>query len=72
MTNGVTCPVSLPVPQAAVELGGDAPSCQRPLRSQTHALGGTPGLRQGGDLWPPADPGAPGEDHQTGQAHLPA
>lgn len=60
-----------PVPQAAAELCGDAASGQRPLRPQAAPPGWAAGLRQDGDLQPAAQRGAAGENHQTGQAHLP-
>ncbi len=59
------------VPQADAELGGDASSCQRSVRTQALAAGGTHGLRQSRDHLPAAERGTPGEDHQTGQTHLP-
>lgn len=62
--------LSVPVPQAAAELCGDATPCECPLRPQTHASSRAAGLRQSWNLQPAAEWGAAGEDHQTGQTHL--
>lgn len=63
--------VFLTVPQAAAEFCGDAASCERSLWPQTLAPCGASGLRQSWNLQFAAEWGSAGEDHQTGQTHLP-